>query len=223
MRIASYIDHTILKANTTTTEIKQLCKEALHYQFAAVCIPPYFVKHAVAFLVNSKVSVATVVGFPFGYSHYFAKTNEVHQAIADGAQEIDMVMHFAAFKNKDVTVLENEIKEISSLTQQNNIILKVIIESGLLTDEEIIWCCNFYQDFPVNFLKTSTGYASKGASVAAVELMRKHLPQHIKVKASGGIRSFEMARELLNAGANRLGCSASVAIVTGEPSSQNGY
>lgn len=172
---------------------------------------------------GEKVKVATVIGFPFGYSQTNAKVNEVKLAIADGAHEVDMVMNLAAFKGNDLAYLENEIRRICKLTVESNVTLKLIIESGMLSEAEIIKCCELFKHFPVDFLKTSTGYAEKGASVEAVHIMRKHLPDHIQIKASGGIRTYEFAKQLIDAGATRLGCSASIAIVNGEPAGNDGY
>lgn len=221
MNLAPFIDHTLLKNTTTAAEIESLCREAEAHHFAAVCVPPYFVADAVRLLGNSSVKVATVIGFPFGYHTYQTKEKEAQKALADGAAELDLVMNLAAFKSNDLVYLETEINVISTLTTAGNKILKVIIESGVLTDEEIIKCCQIYQRFPVQFLKTSTGFAGKGASVDAVRLMRRHLPEHIEIKASGGIRTRAFALELVDAGATRLGCSSGVALVSGAEGREN--
>ena len=223
MSVAKYIDHTILKSTTSLEEIKKICHEAKEYSFAAVCIPPYFVPKAFSLLQDSDIKIATVLGFPFGYNHYTAKAAEANQCIENGADELDMVMNIAAFKNKDFDYIKEEVQNILQITQGSNILLKIIIETGLLTNEEIIQCCELYKDYPVDFLKTSTGYAEKGASVEAVALMRQHLPQRIQIKASGGIKTFDFADALIKAGATRLGCSASVAIVNGEKGNTGGY
>lgn len=222
MTIAKYIDHTILKPSTTLAEIEKLCAEAVEFSFASVCVPPYFIKDAVRLTAGSTVKVATVIGFPFGYSHYNAKVAEVKQAIEDGAHELDMVINIAALKHKDLDYLESEIKAITNEIG-GKALLKLIIESGILTDDEIVACCELYQKYPVQFMKTSTGYAEKGATVEAVQLMRQHLPSPIEIKASGGIRNYEFAKSLLDAGATRLGCSASVAIAKGENEAGAGY
>lgn len=214
MSIAQFIDHTILKPGTTLADIEKLCEEADTYKFASVCIPPYYVRDANQILTASQVKVCTVIGFPFGYSHYKAKMYEAEQALMDGADELDVVMNQAAFKSNDMAYLETEIGELVKLKKEDTV-LKVIIESGILTDEEIIKACELYKHYAVNFLKTSTGYAEKGASVEAVQLMRQNLPSHIQVKASGGIKTLDFARQLVEAGATRLGCSASIAIVKG--------
>ena len=223
MSIAHFIDHTILKPTTTLADIEKVCDEARQYRFAAVCVPPYYVSDAKEILRSSPVKLATVIGFPFGYNDYKAKAAEIKQAIADGADELDVVINLAAFKSNDMAYLESEVKKLSAITQENFKVLKLIIESGILSREEIIKCCELYQHFPVDFLKTSTGYAETGATLEAVQTMRKHLPRHIQIKASGGIKSFAFARQLIDAGATRLGCSASVAIVKGESETTQGY
>lgn len=223
MSIAHFIDHTVLKPTTSLGEIQKACNEGKQYGFAAVCIPPYYVKDASQMLTGSTCKLATVIGFPFGYSDYKAKMQEAIQAIADGANELDVVMNMAAFRSNDIAYLESEIGALTGLTKKENVLIKLILETGILTDEEIKRCCQLYRHFPVDFLKTSTGYAEKGATVEAVQLLRKNLPDHIQIKASGGIRTYEFAKSLLDAGATRLGCSASVAIVTGEPVSNSGY
>jgi deoxyribose-phosphate aldolase len=215
MALAQFIDHTVLKPTTTLADIEKICSESIEYGFAAVCVPPYFAKDARQILGNASPKVATVIGFPFGYSHYRAKLAEAEQALNDQADELDIVMNIAAFKSNDLAYLETEINLLAKKAKEKNALVKLIIESGILSDEEIIRCCELYKHFPIDFLKTSTGYAEKGASVAAVALMRKHLPASIRIKASGGIKSYDFAMELINAGASRLGCSASVAIVQG--------
>jgi deoxyribose-phosphate aldolase len=245
MNIAAYIDHTLLKPTTTHIEIKKICEEALDHQFAAVCVPPPMVITAKSLLsgaavpktklpadpattgsqsassasnraIASKVEVATVIGFPFGYSVVKAKLAETEQAILDGADELDVVINLIALKDENWSYLEDEMQSITGLAHAHGKLVKVIIESGILTDAEIIRCCDIYCKLGVDFLKTSTGYAEKGASLHAVQLLRKHLPSSIRVKASGGIRDYAFASQLIAAGADRLGCSASVAIVRGQ-------
>ncbi len=213
MHLNQYIDHTLLKPTTLVSDVEQLCKEAIQYQFAAVCIPPNFIKKAKLFTQNSSVKVATVIGFPFGYSAIEAKLAEILLAIVDGVDELDIVINIAAIKNNDWAYLANEINHLIPVIQQHNKVVKIIIESGLLTDDEIIKCCQLYGVAGIHYLKTSTGYAEKGASVHAVELFRKNLPSNVQIKASGGIRDYAFAKLLVEAGATRLGCSASIAIV----------
>jgi deoxyribose-phosphate aldolase len=220
MNIAQYIDHTLLKPATTIHELKKLCEEAIQYNFFAVCVPPPLVKNARSVLAGSAVKTATVIGFPFGYSIARAKQAETQQALQDGADELDVVINLVALRSKAWQYLELEMEGIVEAAHTQNRLVKVIIESGILTDEEIIKCCEIYAKVGVDFLKTSTGYAEKGATIEAVQLMRQHLPSNIQIKASGGIRTYEQAEQYVKAGANRLGCSASVAIVTGAP--QNG-
>ncbi len=183
MQIASYIDHTLLKPTTLLAEIEKLCNETVEYGFAAVCIPPPFVKRATTILSSTGIKVATVIGFPFGYAATEAKVAEAILAIVDGADELDMVINLVALKNGDWNYLQKEVGLIIDMVKQKNKILKVIIESGILTDEEIIRSCELYSKAGADFIKTSTGYAEKGASVETVQLMRRHLPSSVKIKA----------------------------------------
>lgn len=215
MNIAKYIDHTILKPTTLVSDIEKLCEEAKQYGFAAVCVPPNFVKKARALTAGSEVKVATVIGFPFGYSAVEAKIAEILLAIVDGADELDVVINISAIKNNDWLYLADEINHIMPIIRSKDKVIKIIIESGVLTDEEIIKCCEIYGLAGIDYLKTSTGYAEKGATVEAVKLFRLHLPANIQIKASGGIRDYAFAKQLVDAGATRLGCSAGVAIVKG--------
>jgi deoxyribose-phosphate aldolase len=215
MNVASFIDHTLLKPTALIDDIKKLCDESKQYGFAAVCVPPPFVKLAKQQLHDTRVKVATVVGFPFGYSAIEAKIAEIILAIMDGADELDVVINLIALKNTDWQYLANEINHIMPVAKNKGKAVKMIIESGVLTADEIIKCCDLYGAAGVDFVKTSTGYAEKGATVEAVKLMRAHLPEHVQIKASGGIRTYEFAQQLIDAGATRLGCSAGVAIVTG--------
>jgi len=221
MDIAKYIDHTLLKPTTLVSDIEKLCSEAKQYGFAAVCVPPPFVKTAKTLLQGSEVKTATVIGFPFGYSAVEAKLAEVVLALVDGVDELDIVINLIALKNNDWLYLANEINHLMPVIREKGKVIKIIIESGVLTDEEIIKCCELYGAAGIDYLKTSTGYAEKGASVHAVQLFKKHLPAHIQIKASGGIRDYAFAKELVDAGATRLGCSAGVAIVNGEKGSGN--
>ena len=213
MNIAPYIDHTVLKQTTTIADIEKLCKEALEYNFAAVCVPPLYVKKAKELLSNSDIKVSTVIGFPFGYCAIEAKVAEIVLAIVDNTDELDVAVNISAIKNGDWAFIANEINTIMPIVRKKEKVIKVIIESGILTDDEIIKCCDIYGAAGVDFVKTSTGFAEKSASIHDVQLIRAHLADSIKIKASGGIRSYSFAKELINAGANRLGCSSSVEIV----------
>jgi len=223
MKLNGYIDHTILKPTTLIADIEKLCKEAVEYKFAAVCVPPPFVKKTKQLLEGSGVKTATVIGFPFGYSAIEAKIAEVVLAMIDGADELDVVINLIALKNNDWVYLANELNHIMPVIKQKNKVIKIIIESGILTDDEIIKCCGLYGAAGIDYLKTSTGYGEKGATVEAVELMRLHLPQAVQIKASGGIRTYEFAKQLVEAGATRLGCSAGVAIVQQQDAGTGSY
>ena len=215
MPLNKYIDHTILKPTCLVADIEKLCAEAKQYDFAAVCVPPNFVKLAKEKLVGSTVQVATVIGFPFGYSATEAKIAEIILAMVDGADELDVVANIAAIKNGDWSAIADEINHIMPIIRSKNKLVKIIIESGVLTDDEIIKCCDIYGIAGIDYLKTSTVYAEKGASVEAVKLFRKHLPDLVQIKASGGIRDYATAKLMIDAGATRIGCSAGVAIVSG--------
>jgi deoxyribose-phosphate aldolase len=215
LAVNKYIDHTILKPTCLVADIQKLCTEAKQYDFAAVCVPPNFVKLAKELIAGSSVHVATVIGFPFGYSATEAKIAEMILAMVDGADELDVVANISAIKNGDWMAIADEINHIMPIVRSKGKKIKVIIESGVLTDEEIIKCCDIYGVAGIDYLKTSTGYAEKGASVEAVQLFRKHLPEAVQIKASGGIRDYATAKQMIEAGATRIGCSAGVAIVTG--------
>ena len=215
LAVNKYIDHTILKPTCLVADIQKLCAEAKQYDFAAVCVPPNFVKLAKELVEGSAVQVATVIGFPFGYSATEAKIAEMILAMVDGADELDVVANISAIKNGDWMAIADEINHIMPIVRSKGKKIKVIIESGVLTDEEIIKCCDIYGVAGIDYLKTSTGYAEKGASVEAVQLFRKHLPEAVQIKASGGIRDYATAKQMIDAGATRIGCSAGVAIVTG--------
>lgn len=210
-----YIDHTILKPTCLVADIEKLCAEAKQYDFAAVCVPPNFVKLAKEKLAASTVQVATVIGFPFGYSATEAKIAEIILAMVDGADELDVVANITAIKNGDWSAIADEINHIMPIIRSKGKVVKIIIESGVLTDDEIIKCCDIYGIAGIDYLKTSTGYAEKGASIEAVKLFRKHLPDQVQIKASGGIRDYATAKLMIDAGATRIGCSAGVAIVSG--------
>jgi len=215
MSLNKYIDHTILKPTCLVADIEKLCAEAKQYDFAAVCVPPNFVKLAKEKVAGSTVKVATVIGFPFGYSATEAKIAEIILAMVDGADELDVVANIAAIKNGDWSAIADEINHIMPIIRSKGKVVKIIIESGVLTDDEIIKCCDIYGIAGIDYLKTSTGYAEKGASVEAVKLFRKHLPDQVQIKASGGIRDYAAAKLMIDAGATRIGCSAGVAIVSG--------
>ena len=214
MNLASRIDHTLLKADASEKEIKKLCSEAREYGFAAVCVPPYFVRKCKLWLKDTKVKVVTVVGFPLGFSHTPAKVEEARRAIDEGADEIDMVINIIALKAGDRNYLKNELTSVATIVQLRGGKLKVILETGILTTEEITAACDLCREMTVDFVKTSTGFVEQGATVEVIKLLRANLPASIKIKASGGIRTKEFALQLIAAGADRIGSSASIAIIS---------
>jgi len=211
--IASRIDHTLLKPDISIEKIKALCNEGIEYGFAAVCVPPYFVTQSKQFLEESKVKLATVIGFPFGYSHSLIKVEEAKRAMDDGAAELDVVMNLAAFfSGYDKDVLK-EIQSITQLAHLKNKQVKWIIETGLLSSNDIRKACAIAIKGEVDYVKTSTGFSGEGATVEVVQLLRDLLPKKIKIKASGGIKTREQAEALIAAGADRIGTSSSLQIV----------
>ncbi|WP_347159618.1 deoxyribose-phosphate aldolase [Pontibacter chitinilyticus] len=213
--IAAYIDHTLLRPEATEEQVQQLCDEARNYGFAAVCVPPCYVQLSRERLgPGALVKVATVVGFPLGYQHSKVKLLETHQAIADGASEIDVVINLAAFKSGKYEEVQAELTDLASFCHLNKAELKVVIETALLSEEEIVKACELCAAAGADYVKTSTGFAARGASVADIKLMRRVLPKHLKIKASGGIRTSADAEALIKAGADRLGCSAGIQIVS---------
>jgi deoxyribose-phosphate aldolase len=216
LNLAPYIDHTILKPDTSEADVLKLCEEAGRYGFAAICIPPYFVRKCKQVLKESNVKIATVVGFPLGYAHTPAKVEEARRAIDEGADEIDMVINIIALKAGDMNYLKNELTSAATIVQLRGGKLKVILETGLLTDEEIITACKLCTELSVDFVKTSTGFVEQGATVEVVKLLRANLPKSIKIKASGGIRDAAFAIELINAGADRIGTSSGVRMMEKE-------
>jgi deoxyribose-phosphate aldolase len=217
--IASYIDHTLLTPAISSSDILRLCRESIDFGFAAVCVPPFLVKEAVHVLKGSAVKTATVIGFPMGYSSVAAKISETQQALLDEADELDVVINLIALKNGDWTYLEKEMEPLVDLIHEKRSIIKVIVESGSLTKDELDRCCELYGRMNIDFMKTSTGYADKGASVSDVQVMRSRLPPRVRIKASGGIRHYAFAMELIEAGADRLGCSSSLVILEEEKKS----
>ena len=213
--IAAYIDHTLLRPDCTEAQIRQLCQEAAEHQFAAVCVPPCYVNLAFELLNNTRVNVATVVGFPLGYTTFTNKVNECHDVIARGANEVDAVLNIAAFKTGNHDFVHKELMALSDVCKAGQAILKVIIETALLSAEEIEQVCRLCTEADVDMVKTSTGFASRGASVQDVVLMRKVLPEKIRIKAAGGIKNYAFAKQLIEAGADRIGTSSSLEILKG--------
>ncbi|MEY2829524.1 MAG: hypothetical protein RIQ33_1382 [Bacteroidota bacterium] len=213
--LARYIDHTLLKPSATIGQIKKLCDEANQHRFASVCIPPSYVELAKTETEKSGIKVCTVIGFPFGYNHTEAKATEVEMAIGSGADELDIVMNIGDLINGNTNFVLNELCFLNEICFDRGSIVKVIIESGILSDEQIVLACKLCADAGVNFVKTSTGYAEKHATIEAVQLMRKSLPKNIHIKASGGIKTYEQALAFIEAGANRIGTSSGIEILNG--------
>lgn len=219
--IASMIDHTVLKPDACEQDIDTLCKEAMQYSFATVCVNGTWVKRAAANLRGSQVRVCTVVGFPLGASIPEVKAYEAQRAIRDGATEIDMVINVGALKSGDIKAVERDIRTVVEACGPR-ILVKVIIETALLTREEKIIACQLSKKAGAHYVKTSTGFAKSGATVEDVALMREVVGEELGVKASGGIRDYDAAQAMVDAGATRLGTSASVKIATAARKSARG-
>lgn len=211
MELNKYIDHTNLKAFATTEDIKKLCKEAKEYKFEAVCVNPYYVSLASEELKDTNIQICTVVGFPLGANITRVKEYEAIAAIEDGADEIDMVINIGALKNKDYDYVKEEIETIRDAIDGHT--LKVIIETCYLTKEEIIKMTNICNETYVNFIKTSTGFGTRGASIEDIELISDHKNTILEIKASGGIKNYHQAKEMIMAGATRIGTSNGVEII----------
>lgn len=212
MNVASMIDHTILKADTTKESVIQICKEAKEYKFKSVCVNSCYTELVAKELKDSGVLVCTVVGFPLGAMDSKAKAFETARSIELGANEIDMVINIGALKDKDYDFVKKDIQEVVEAAR-GKAIVKVIIEACLLTEEEKIKACELSQEAGADFVKTSTGFSTSGATVADIALMRKVVGPNMGVKASGGVRSAADAKAMIEAGASRIGASASIAIV----------
>lgn len=212
MELNNYIDHTNLKQVGTLKDIEKLCNEAIEYHFASVCVAPYYVPLAKKLLKNSTVAVCTVIGFPNGYSTKETKVFEAINAIEKGADEIDMVININALKNKDYDYVKEEIEEIRDSIDGH--ILKVIIETCFLEDKEIAKMTEICNETFVNFIKTSTGFGSRGASIDDLKIINKHKNEVLEIKASGGIKTLCDAEKFIEEGATRLGTSNGVTIMT---------
>ncbi|MBC8588510.1 deoxyribose-phosphate aldolase [Tissierellaceae bacterium BX21] len=210
--ISSMIDHTLLKADATKEMIEKLCREAMEYQFKAVCINPTYVEYCTHLLKDSDVKVATVIGFPLGASTKEAKAFETSDAINKGAEEIDMVINIGALKDRDYKKVKDEIEAVVDAAKSKAIV-KVIIETCLLTEEEKIKACELSMEAGANFVKTSTGFSTGGATIEDVKLMKSVVGDSLEVKASGGIRDLQTAKNMIDAGATRLGTSSGINIV----------
>ena len=215
MSIAAYIDHTLLKQDAAAPQIDRLCAEAAQYHFASVCVNPWYVPRCVKHLQGTGVKVCTVVGFPLGATTTESKVFETLQAVRSGAEEIDMVMNVCAMKSGNTRAIEQEIQALAAAVE-GHAILKVILETCLLTEEEKILACQIAKRAGADYVKTSTGFSTGGATVADVALMRRTIGPEMGVKAAGGIRDYATAKAMLDAGATRIGASAGIAIVQQE-------
>jgi deoxyribose-phosphate aldolase len=213
LNIARMIDHTLLKPGATEAQIDQLCAEAREYSFVAVCVNPTYVARCSRQLEGTPVKVCAVVGFPLGANLTQVKRYEAEKAIQDGATEIDMVINIGALKSGHSEMVKDEIAQISSTCHDGGAVCKVIIEAALLSDEEKVLACRLAVKAGADYVKTSTGFGPGGARVADVALMRQTVGPEMGVKAAGGIRSFEDARRMIEAGATRIGVSAGTKIV----------
>lgn len=210
------IDHTLLRADARSEEIIKLCNEAVKYSFAAVCVPPYYLETAKKILKGSNVNLCTVVGFPLGYQHIAVKVEECKRAIDEGADELDVVINIAAVKNGDWDAIHAELDHLSTMISMKDRIFKLIFETALLTQDEIIKLCELCIQYKVDFAKTSTGFSTKGAEVETIRLMYSILKTKVKIKASGGIKTRATAEAMIEAGADRLGTSSGVDIVSSD-------
>lgn len=222
MKLSKYIDHTLLKPEVTKEQILQLCREAKEYDFAAVCVNPTWVKLCAEQLAGTDVKVATVVGFPLGAATPEVKAFETKQAVGQGATEIDMVLNIGALKSGEKDLVKRDIASVVQAAG-NLAIVKVILETGVLTDQEIIEASKISVDAGAHYVKTSTGFGPGGATVHHVKLMRETVGPNIGVKASGGVRDLETAKAMIEAGASRIGASAGVSIVSGTEAKGEGY
>ena len=219
--IARMIDHTLLKPNATQEEVGKLCAEAKRFCFASVCVNPSYVAMCGQLLKGSGVKVCTVVGFPLGSTTPTVKAIEARDAIANGADEIDMVINVGALKSGNFQLVLDDIRAVRDATRGK--VLKVILETSLLSREEKIKACQLAKEAQADFVKTSTGFSSGGATVDDIQLMRKTVGPQMGIKASGGVRDLEFAQKLVAAGATRIGASASVAIATGKSAGAGKY
>lgn len=219
---ASLIDHTLLKPDATESDIKRLCAEAASYGFASVCVNPTWVRTSVCALQGSRVPVCTVIGFPLGATLPDVKAYEARRAIGNGAREVDMVINIGLLKSGDDCAVEYDIRSVVEAAHEYDAVCKVIIETALLSDEEKVRACAAAKRAGADFVKTSTGFAKSGATVADVALMRRTVGSELGVKASGGVKGIEDARQMVNAGATRIGASVGVKIAN-EANQSNGH
>lgn len=211
--LAQYIEHTLLKADTDSNAVKQLCEEAITSNFCGVCVPPYFVSLATELLAEQEVNVVTVIGFPMGYAATPAKVEEAKRAIQEGADEIDVVVNIAAIKDANWAYVRNDIHSLTTIAHLQGKIVKIIFETALLTDNEMKQLCEICNESQVNYVKTATGFNEVNTSPEVIRFLKNQMNSDIKIKASGGIRSKEQALALIEAGASRIGTSRGLQII----------
>ncbi len=219
--LAGMIDHTLLKPEAALSEIKQLCEEAKQHNFASVCVNPSYVSTCFDLLKSSNVKVCTVIGFPLGATTTQSKFYEAEEAIKNGAEELDMVINIGRLRDKDYDYVYNDLKTIADISKKYLCTSKVILETCLLTDDEKVAACLIAKEAGLDFVKTSTGFSKAGATVRDVALMKFVVGDKHRVKAAGGIRSYDDAAAMINAGADRLGASAGIKIISGQISNGN--
>lgn len=222
MKMQKYIDHTLLSPQATEEQVIKICEEARTYGFASVCVNPFYTSLVRKELEGTDTKTCVVVGFPLGANTKEVKAFETNQAIQNGAQEIDMVINIGALKSKKYDVVKDDIKAVVD-TAKGKALVKIIIETCLLEDEEKIKVCEIAKEVGADFVKTSTGFSTGGATAADVKLMRLTVGENMGVKASGGVRTKEDAQAVISAGANRIGASASIAIVEGKQDTNSKY
>jgi deoxyribose-phosphate aldolase len=213
MILTEHIDHACLKPDTTIADVEQLCREAVEYKFSTVCVPPLFVKKAKLYTAETGINTAAVIGFPFGYSAIEAKIAEIVLAVIDGADELEVVINTAAVKNNDWQFLASEINNIMPVIKSKGNKITVILETGLMTDAEIITACDMYGAAGVDFVKAGTGIMENLRITEQVRLIRKHLAETVQIKAATDVKNYNDAKNLLNAGANLLSCSNSLKLL----------
>ena len=211
-KLNRFIEHSLLKPDITEKDISKLIEEACDYDFLGICVPPFWVKKASQEISKSGLQLVTVIGFPLGYQTSETKIQEIQDAIANGANELDVVMNISAFKS-EMPWTKIELAKCAEIIHNNGCLMKTIIETAYLNDDEIIEACKISVEAGTDFVKTSTGYAPSGANSKHVKLIRKHVPQNVGVKASGGIRDLATALSMIDSGADRLGLSSSIKII----------
>ncbi len=207
MELASFIEHTVLKADCGKEDVDKVCNDALQHDFFSVCVPPYWVSHAASLLEEKKPKVVTVIGYPMGYSATAAKVEEIKRAVDDGVDEVDVLINICAVKEGNWSYVQNDINSVTTAAHLKGKVIKIVLETCLLTDEEIMKACEICLKVKTDFVKTSSGKNGAGASLENITLLKKELGNKVKIQASGGIRTQEGAKEFLDAGAHRIGSS----------------